>query len=100
MFVDSNCASGLCQLNNFNGIDCSWTFRVGLSGLIFSASASFEFVVFIAIRQNFKMIYAHIFMSGYFCVFMQVWLIITTRVVYSASVIIRVSSSVGHHCRT
>ena len=40
MFVDSNYASECRQLNNFNGIDCSWSFRVGLPCLICSASAS------------------------------------------------------------
>ena len=39
-FADSNYASVLRQLNNFNCIDCSWTFRVGLSCLICSAFAS------------------------------------------------------------
>ena len=39
--VDSNYASVLRQLNNFNGTYCSWTFRVALSCLISSASASF-----------------------------------------------------------
>ena len=29
-FVDSNYTSVLRQLNNFNGTDCSWTFRIGL----------------------------------------------------------------------
>ena len=31
------------MLNNFNGTDCSWTFRVGLSCLMCSASGYFEF---------------------------------------------------------
>ena len=83
MFVDSNHVSRRRQLNNFNSTDCSWTFRVGPSCLLCN-TFSFEFVVFIAIRQNFKMIYVHIFMSGLFCLFIQVWLIITTRVVYNA----------------
>ena len=39
--VDSNYASVLRQLNNFNGTDCFWTFRVGLSCFIYSVSASF-----------------------------------------------------------
>ena len=35
--VDFNYTSVLCQLNNFNGADGSWTFRVGLSRLICNA---------------------------------------------------------------
>ena len=40
-FVDSNYVPVLRQFNNFNGTDCSWMFRVGLSCLICSASGSF-----------------------------------------------------------
>ena len=39
--VDSIYTSILHQLKNFNGTDCSWTFRVGPSCLMCSASASF-----------------------------------------------------------